>query len=61
MKIQISIGVLCVPRDDRLAAQIMLDMAEAAGRQLSKKRARELMAEVQQWIAKNKLGPGSAS
>lgn len=56
-KVMVSIGVVCVPRNDKMAARVMLDLAEAAALHITKKQGRELMTQMREWIAKNKLGP----
>lgn len=56
-KIEISIGVLCFPRNDRLTAAIARHMASAAATFLKPSDHDRLLGDIEAWIVENNLDP----
>jgi len=49
-KVEISIGVVCIPRNDQLAAELIHKLAVNAAQELPAKQRRELLNYLAEWL-----------
>ena len=54
-KVEISIGVLCQPRNDQLCSDIVVEMARSASRLMPERQRSELMQRVHQYLLQLRL------